>query len=104
MLGAFKHAAGEEAMLQDREQCFEGVQLRTAGRRPEQEDIGGDLQFPRPVPARSVEDDEGMLARGNLLSDLPEMAVRSTVSAFAQTCPTAVPVSGQVAENRQTYP
>ena len=74
MLGAFEHAVGEVAVLQEREQRLDGVQLRTVGRQPEQGDVVGDLQFPGPVPARSVEDDEGMLARGNLLPDLPEMA------------------------------
>lgn len=74
MLGAFEHAVGEVAMLQDREQRLDGVQLRTAGRQPEQGDVVGDLQFPGPVPARAVEDDESMPARGNLLPDLPEMA------------------------------
>ena len=57
-------------MLQDREQCLEGVLLRTAGWQPEQEDIGGDRQSPGPVPARSVDDDESMLARRNPPSDL----------------------------------
>ena len=34
MLGAFEGAVGEVAMLQDREQRLDGVQLRTVGRQP----------------------------------------------------------------------
>ena len=64
MLGAFEHAVDEVTMLQDRNQRLDGVQLRTAGWQPEQGDVGGGHQFPGLVPARAVEDDDGMLARG----------------------------------------
>ena len=76
VVGAHELPVGEVTVPQDGEKRLHRVLPGAVGRRPEERDVGGDLQLPRPVPSRPAGHHGGVPALGDPPADVAEMAVR----------------------------